>query len=114
LTDILKSTEFEQKFGRPFTRTAPNQLKSAEIEAVNSLKRSLTEAPVLVIYDPDKPIEVWADASKENKTVGAALMQNHGRELQPVAFCSTVMDQHQIHYQTFEQEFLSLKTTLEE
>jgi hypothetical protein len=114
LTDILKSTKFEARFGRPFTKTAPIQLNPAEIEAVNSLKKALTEAPVLVIYDPDKPTEVWADASKDNQTVGAALMQDHGRGLQPVAFCSTVMDKAQIHYATFEQELLALKTAFEE
>ncbi|MFN7739640.1 MAG: reverse transcriptase domain-containing protein, partial [Cyanobacteriota bacterium] len=114
LTNILKSTEFEKRYGRPFTKTAPVQLEPKEVEAVNYLKKALTEAPVLVIYDPDKPTEVWADASKENQTVGAALMQDHGRGLQPVAFCSTVMDKHQIHYPTFEQELLALKTAFEE
>ncbi len=114
LTDILKSTEFKEKFGIAFTKTAPITLNPTEIEAVNSLKRALTEAPVLVIYDPNKPTEVWADASKENQTVGAALMQDHGKGLQPVAYCSTVMDKHQIHYPTFEQELLALKTAFEE
>ena len=114
LTDILKSTEFKEKFGRTFTKTAAVELKEAEIEAFEKLKHALTEAPCLVIYDPSKPTETWADASFDNKTVGAALMQDHGRGWQPVAFMSKVMNAQQARYATFEQELLALKLAFEE
>ncbi len=76
---------------------------------MNSLRKALTEAPVLVIYYPDKPTEVWADASKENETGEAAVMQDHRSGLQPLALCSTVVDIHQIDDPRLEQELLALR-----
>jgi hypothetical protein len=114
LTDVLKSTEFEQKYGNKFTKMAKVSLGEKEIEAFNKLKRAMTEAPLLVIYDPDKQTEVWADASSDNCTIGAVLMQDHGSGLQPVAYISKVLNTAESHYPTFEQELLALKKALEE
>ncbi len=114
LTDILKSTEFEEKFGRPFTKKAPITLGEKEINAVNNLKKALTESPCLVLYDPTKRTEVWADASSDNTAIGAVLMQDHGKGLQPVAYLSWVLNRQQSHYPTFEQELLALFKAFEE
>lgn len=109
LTDVLKSTDFEAKYGTPFKKTAPVQLGEKEIKAFQELKDALTQAPCLVIFDPTKPTEVWADASWDNSTIGAVLMQDHGKGLQPVAFLSKVMNAAESRYPTFEQELLALK-----
>lgn len=114
LTDVLKSTKFEEKYGRPFTKTAPVTLGDKEIQAFETLKKALTTAPCLVIYDPNKPTEVWADASWEHSTLGAVLLQDHGKGLQPVAFLSKVMNSAESRYPTFEQELLALKTAFVE
>lgn len=114
LTDILKSTQFEETFGHKFTKTAPIWLDTKAQQAFESLKTAMTEAPCLAIFDPEKTTEVWADASWENQTVGAVLMQDHGNGLQPVAFMSKVMNGAQARYPTFEQELLALKLALEE
>ena len=114
LTNLTSSTEFEAKFGRKFTKTASLELGDKEKPAFETLKKALTEAPCLVIYDPTKPTEVWADASWENGAVGAALMQDHGNGWQPVAFMSKVMNKAQRDYATFEQELLALKLAFDE
>lgn len=114
LTNVLKSTEFKEKFGTNFTKTAPVTLGELEIKAFEALKQALSSAPCLAIYDPDKPTEVWADASWENSTTGAVLLQDHGSGLQPVAFISKVMNAAESRYPTFEQELLALKRAFEE
>ncbi len=114
LTNILKSTEFKEKYGREFTKLAPVTLGEVEVAAFEQLKGAATSAPCLVIYDPTMPTEVWADASWENATTGAVLMQDHGKGLQPVAFLSKVMLKAETHYPTFEQELLALKRALQE
>ncbi len=50
----------------------------------------------LVIFDPTKWTEIWADASREWGTVGAVLMQDHRLGLRPVAFLSKVMTKEQL------------------
>ncbi len=114
LTDILKSTQFEEKFGTKFTKTAPVTLGEKELQAFENLKKAMTSAPCLVVFDPTKPTEVWADASGGHATIGAVLMQDHGKGWQPVAFTSKVMNSAESHYPTFEQELLALKKALEE
>ncbi len=75
LTDILKSTEFEEKFGLAYSKNlkAPVELDQKALTAFEGLK----PAPCLVIFDPTKRTEIWADASREWGTVGAVLMQDH-------------------------------------
>ncbi len=73
LTDILKSIEFEEKFGRAFSKKAPGKT----LTAFDNLKQALISAQCLVIFDPTKLTEIRADASREWGTVGAVLMHYH-------------------------------------
>jgi hypothetical protein len=114
LTNVLKSTEFKDKYGIAFHKKAPVTLNEDERKAFEALKSALISAPCLAIYDPDMPTEVWTDASWENSTTGAVLLQNHGQGLQPVAFISKVMNSAESRYPVFEQELLALKNALEE
>lgn len=114
LTNILQSTQFEERFGRKFTKTAPITLGPEEKAAFQALKDAMAKAPCLAIYDPTKRTEVWADASWEMQTVGAVLLQDHGNGLQPVAYMSKVLQGAQVKYPTFEQELLALKLAFDE
>ena len=113
LTDILKTNEFEEKNDIKYTKTAPITLNDEQRKAMEALKTALTTSPCLVIFDPAKPTEVWADASFDNSCIGAVLMQDHGRGLQPVCYLSKVLNKAQSHYPTWEQELLGLKIALE-
>ena len=78
----------------------------AEQRAFAELKRLLTEAPVLALADPSKPFVVYTDAS--GYAIGAALMQDQGRGLQPVSFLSAKMSPQETRYPVHEQELLAL------
>ena len=69
--------------------------------ATETLKRKLTEAPVLGYYNPKKPVIVTADASKDG--IGAAMIQeNH-----PIAFASRALTSAEQNYAQIEKETLA-------
>ncbi|XP_059819440.1 uncharacterized protein LOC132390922 [Hypanus sabinus] len=76
-------------------------------EAFRSLKRALTQAPVLAFADPQKPYVLHTDASREG--LGAVLYQEHGKALRPVAFVSRSLSPSERNYPTHKLEFLALK-----
>jgi len=74
--------------------------------AFKALKDALTSAPVLVLPDWSKPFYVVVDASKY--AVGATLLQDQGKGLQPVAFDGRKMSEAELNYITTEHENLAL------
>ena len=74
--------------------------------AFNKLKQSLLSAPVLSIYDRNKPVEIHCDAS--NIAVGAVLMQNN----HPISFTSRKLNVHEMNYHTTEKELLAIVNSL--
>ena len=78
----------------------------AQETAFNEIKTALTTAPVLLSPDPDLPFTVDVDAS--DYAIGAALMQDHGNGLQPVAFESRKMLPAETRYPTHERETLAI------
>eukprot|EP00961_Rhodomonas_salina_P048287 648091-Rhodomonas_salina.1 len=70
LTDMLKSTKFQEKYGVAYKKQAPVTLGEREVKAFEALKEALINSPCLIIFDPSKPTEVWADASRSHYTVG--------------------------------------------
>jgi hypothetical protein len=76
-------------------------------EAFDKLKAAMSSAPVLQLPDPEKPYEVFCDASLYG--VGAILMQ----EGHPVAYLSKKFTKEQINYSTYEQEFTAVMIALD-
>lgn len=83
-----------------------------EQEAFDRTKRALTTAPVLRTYDPDLTTELVVDASSNHRSIGAALMQNDGNGLRPVAYFSRKMTPTEQRYCTREQELLAIRDAL--
>ena len=80
--------------------------------AFNKLKTAVCSAPTLLTPDPALPYTVMTDSS--GFAIGAALHQNHGRGLQPIAFMSKKMKPAERNYPVHEQEELAIIHALKE
>ncbi|GJR39410.1 reverse transcriptase domain-containing protein [Tanacetum coccineum] len=74
------------------------------IEAFETLKIKLTQAPILVAPDWDLPFEIMCDAS--DFAVGAVLGQRKTKHFQPIHYASKAITEAQAHYTTTEKEYL--------
>ncbi|GJT82394.1 reverse transcriptase domain-containing protein [Tanacetum coccineum] len=66
-----------------------------------TLKKKLTEAPILVVPDWNLPFELMCDAS--DFAIGAVLGQRKMKHFQPIHYASKTMTEAQIHYTTTEK-----------
>lgn len=71
-----------------------------------TLKEILSSKPVLQYYDPQKPIKISSDASKDG--LGAVLLQLHGNDWKPVAYASRAMLDAETRYAQIEKELLGI------
>ncbi|GJU32552.1 reverse transcriptase domain-containing protein [Tanacetum coccineum] len=76
------------------------------IEALNILKKKLTEAPILVAPDWALPFEIMCYAG--DYVVGAVLGQHKTKHFQPLHYASKTMTDAQAHYTTTEKELLAI------
>ncbi|GKC55830.1 reverse transcriptase domain-containing protein [Tanacetum coccineum] len=74
------------------------------INAFQTLKKKLTEAPILVVPDWNLPFELMCDAS--DFAIGAVLGQRRSKHFQPIHYASKTMTEAQIHYTTTKKEML--------
>ncbi|GJX11371.1 reverse transcriptase domain-containing protein [Tanacetum coccineum] len=76
------------------------------IDAFQTLKKKLTEAPILVVPDWNLPFELMCDAS--DFAIGAVLGQQRSKHFQPIHYASKIMTEAQIHYTTTKKEMLAV------
>nr|GEU63974.1 hypothetical protein [Tanacetum cinerariifolium] len=76
------------------------------IEAFQTLKKKLTEAPILIAPDRDLPFELMWAAS--NFAIGAVLGQRKTKHFQLIHYASKTMTDTQAHYPTMEKELLAV------
>nr|GEX70732.1 reverse transcriptase domain-containing protein [Tanacetum cinerariifolium] len=76
------------------------------VDAFNTLKKKLTEVPILVIPDWNLPFELMCDAS--DFAIGAVLGQCKTKHFQPIHYASKTITEAQIHYTTTEKEMLAV------
>ncbi|GJY37163.1 reverse transcriptase domain-containing protein [Tanacetum coccineum] len=72
--------------------------------AFQTLKKKLTEAPILIAPDWDLPFEFMCDAS--DFAIGAVLWQRHEKHFRPIHYASKTMNEAESHYITTEKEML--------
>nr|GEW13607.1 reverse transcriptase domain-containing protein [Tanacetum cinerariifolium] len=108
--DRAKADDFS-KISRPMThllkKETPFVFSKECIDAFNTLKKKLTEAPILVVPDWNLPLELMCDAS--DYAIGAVLGQHKSKHFQPIHYASKTMTESQIHYTTIEKEMLAVE-----
>nr|GEV90970.1 reverse transcriptase domain-containing protein [Tanacetum cinerariifolium] len=112
---FLGHTGFYRRFIQDFSKIAwlmthlleketPFIFSKECIEAFNTLKKKLIEAPILVTPDWDLPFEIMCDAS--DFAVGTVLGKRKTKHLQPIHYASKNVTDAQAHYTTMEKELL--------
>ncbi|GKF07799.1 reverse transcriptase domain-containing protein, partial [Tanacetum coccineum] len=71
------------------------------IDTFETLKKKLTEAPILVVPDWNLPFELMCDAS--DFAIGVVLGQRKVKHFQLIHYASKTMTEAQIHYTTREK-----------
>ncbi|GJU89495.1 reverse transcriptase domain-containing protein [Tanacetum coccineum] len=98
------------KISRPMThlleKNTPFIFFDDCIQAFQTLKKKLTEAPILIAPDWDLPFELMCDAS--DFAIGAVLGQRHEKHFRPIHYASKTMNEAESHYTTTEKEMLAV------
>ncbi|GKB14582.1 reverse transcriptase domain-containing protein [Tanacetum coccineum] len=98
------------KIARPMThlleKETPFVFSKDCIDAFQTLKKKLTEAPILVVPDWNLPFELMCDA--DDFAIGAVLGQRRSKHFQPIHYASKTMTEAQIHYTITEKEMLAV------
>nr|GEZ91082.1 reverse transcriptase domain-containing protein [Tanacetum cinerariifolium] len=98
------------KIARPMTRLlekdTPFILSQECVDAFQTLKRKLTEAPILISPDWDMPFELMCDAS--DFSIRAALGQCQDKHFRPIHYASKTMTEAVSNYTTTEKEILAV------
>nr|GEX73625.1 reverse transcriptase domain-containing protein [Tanacetum cinerariifolium] len=98
------------KIARPMThlleKETPFMFSKECVDVFDTLKKKLTEAPILVVPDWSLPFELICNAS--DFTIGAVLGQRMTKHFQPIHYASKTMTEAQIHYTTTEKEKIAV------
>nr|GEU96573.1 DNA-directed DNA polymerase [Tanacetum cinerariifolium] len=98
------------KIARPMTRLlekdTPFIFSQECVDAFQTLKRKLTEAPILIAPDWEMPFELMCDAS--DFAIGAVLGQHQDKHFRPIHFASKTMTEAESNYTTTEKEMLAV------
>nr|GEY22506.1 reverse transcriptase domain-containing protein [Tanacetum cinerariifolium] len=76
------------------------------VESFQTLKRKLTEAPILIAPDWDIPFELMCDAS--DFAIDAVLRQRQDKHFRPINYASKTMTEAESNYTTTEKEMLAV------
>ncbi|GJX09269.1 reverse transcriptase domain-containing protein [Tanacetum coccineum] len=98
------------KISRPMThlleKNTPFIFSNKCIQAFQTLKNKLTEAPILIAPNWDLPFELMCDAS--DYAIGAVLGQRHEKHFRPIHYASKTMTEAESNYTTTEKEMLAV------
>ncbi|GJW78028.1 reverse transcriptase domain-containing protein [Tanacetum coccineum] len=117
IRSFLSHAGFYRRFIQDFSKIARLMTRLLEkdtpfffskecIKAFQTLKKKLTEAPILVAPNWDLPFELMCDAS--DFAIGAVLGQRKTKHFQPIHYASKTMTDAQAHYTTMEKELLAV------
>nr|GEX54086.1 hypothetical protein [Tanacetum cinerariifolium] len=76
------------------------------VKAFQTLKRKLTEAPILIASDWDMPFELMCDAS--DFVIGAVLGQHQDKHFRPIHYATKTMTEAESNYTTTKNKMLAV------
>ncbi|GKC44394.1 reverse transcriptase domain-containing protein [Tanacetum coccineum] len=88
-------------------KDAPFNFSEECIKAFDTLKREMTQAPIMIKLDWSLPFEIMCDAS--DYAVGAILGQRIDKHFKPIHYASKIMNEAQENYTTTEKELLAIR-----
>nr|GEY81763.1 reverse transcriptase domain-containing protein [Tanacetum cinerariifolium] len=98
------------KIARPMTRLLEKDtlffFSKKCVKAFQTLKRKLTEAPILIVPDWDLPFELMCDAS--DFVICAVLGQHQEKHFRPIHYASKTMTEAKSNYTKTEKEMLAM------
>ncbi|GJR38341.1 reverse transcriptase domain-containing protein [Tanacetum coccineum] len=98
------------KISRPMThlleKNTPFIFSEECIHAFQTLKKKLTEAPILIASNWDQPFELMCDAS--DYAIGAVLGQRIEKHFRPIHYTSKTITEAETNYTTTEKEMLAV------
>nr|GEX41863.1 hypothetical protein [Tanacetum cinerariifolium] len=108
--DVITKLPHPNNCQRPMTcllkKDTPFIFSKECVEAFQTLKRKLTEAPILISPDSDMPFELMCDAS--DFAIGAVLGQRQDKHSRPIHYASKTMTEEESNYTTTEKEMLAV------
>nr|GEW01821.1 reverse transcriptase domain-containing protein [Tanacetum cinerariifolium] len=97
------------KISRPMThlleKDTPFIFSEDCIKAFQTLKKKLTEAPILMAQNWDLPFELMCDSS--DFAIGAVLGQRYEKHFRPIHYASKTLTEAESNYTTTEKEMLA-------
>ncbi|GJX25004.1 reverse transcriptase domain-containing protein [Tanacetum coccineum] len=87
-------------------KDAPFNFSEECIQAFETLKRELTQAPIMIKPDWSLPFEIMCDAS--DYAVGAVLRQRIDKHFKPIHYASKTINEAQENYTTTAKELLAV------
>ncbi|GJU32296.1 reverse transcriptase domain-containing protein [Tanacetum coccineum] len=98
------------KISRPMThlleKNTPFIFSNECIQAFQTLKKKLTEVPILIAPDWDLTFELMCDA--RDFAIGAVLGQRHEKHFRPIHYANKTMNEAKSHYTTTKKEMLAV------
>ncbi|GJT56510.1 reverse transcriptase domain-containing protein [Tanacetum coccineum] len=98
------------KISRPMThlleKNTPFIFSEECIQAFQTLKKKLTEAPILIAPDWDQPFELMCDAN--DYAIGVVLGQRIEKHFRPIHYASKTMTEAESNYTTTEKDMVSV------
>ena len=82
-------------------------------DAFDELKKAFTTAPILIMFDPEKPCVVETDSSDE-VTGGVLSQKDDDGILRPVAYLSSRLSPTECNYDIYDKELLAITRAFEE
>ncbi|GJY60216.1 reverse transcriptase domain-containing protein [Tanacetum coccineum] len=117
IRSFLEHAGFHRRFIKDFSKLLRHMTHLLEkntpfifseecIQAFQTLKKKLTEAPILIAPNWDQPFELMCDAS--DYAIGAVLGQRIEKHFRPIHYASKTMTEAESNYTTTEKEMLAV------